>query len=178
MAISPKKCSKTTATPEPTPQAQSFAQTVSPSTTAVFPVTGTGNPQLSLPEFDSTFAPVINVYQQTTIIGEGLVVDVDGRIRALSAGVARIFAHIDVAHTLAAATTAVRFGLLRSGVDTVLSAITYGKEPTPAGGIRNLCLSGILELQVGDIISVTLASDLTGSISILSSAITCDLVHS
>ena len=176
MAISPKKCKENTVT-SPS-QSLSSIQATSSSTTAVIPVTGTGNSQLVLPEFDVVFAPVLNVYQQNIVIGNGLTIDADGRIRALSSGVARLIAHIDLAHTVAAATTAVRFGLLRSGVNTVLGAITSSKAPTPAGGIRNLCLAGVLELQVGDIISITLASDLTGSVSILSSAITCDLTSS
>lgn len=136
-------------------------------------LTGTGDPDLN--PANGGFVDVLNGYTQALNSGSAFTVLADGRVQVNTAGVIMITGYVDLSHPNNNTTVGAAFSIERSAVTVLSPRSVHAKMPN-AGDIGNLSGGGTLLAEVGDIIGVALASNVTGNVDIRASSLVYQMV--
>lgn len=131
-------------------------------------VTGTGDQDLN--PANGGFSTLFNKYEQAIFSGTAFTVLADGRVQVNRNGIVVVNGYADISHTNNGTTVGAAFSIERGG-STVFSPRSVHARMPNAGNIGNLSGTGAVDAQVGDIIGLALASDVTGTISIRASSL-------
>ena len=154
----------------PTAIALSICQTsiTHPSPDFTVSVTGTGDADLN--PTDGGYVTVLNGFSSALNSGTAFTVNADGRVLINEAGAVDVTAYADVIHSSNNATVGAVFSIERGGSTIYSPRAVHGRVPN-AGDIGNLSGGGAFSAQAGDIVTIALASDITGTVSIRSSSL-------
>lgn len=144
-----------------------------PSVPFVVSVTGTGDADLN--PANGGFVDVLNGYTQALNAGNAFTVLADGRVQVNIAGVVMVNGYADLSHPNNNTTVGAVFSITRGGSTTYSPRSVHSKMPN-AGDIGNISGGGTLIAEVGDIIGLAIASNVTGNISFRSSSLIYNLV--
>lgn len=139
----------------------------------LIPVTGTGDKDLSPITYASSYVSVLNAYQPALNADGAFTTLSDGRVQVNYAGFIQVSGFADVSHSNNNAHVGAAFTIERASVVSLSPRAVHAKVPN-AGDIGNISGTGSLQAEVGDIIGIALASDVTGDISLRSSSLVFD----
>lgn len=139
-----------------------------PVTPATVAVTGTGDADLN--PASGGFVAVSNEFTEALNAGTAFTVLADGRVQVNQAGYVYIAGYADLSHSSNNTTAGAAFSIERSAVVTLSPRSVHAKMPN-AGDIGNLSGGGSLLAQAGDIIGLSVASSVTGTLNIRASSL-------
>jgi hypothetical protein len=134
-------------------------------------VTGTGNAGLN--PADGGYVQILNAYTQVLNKGSAFTVQPDGRLLINKTGLIKLTGYLDATHSANNATNGVSFTLERNSVVNYTPRAVHLRMPN-AGDIGHLAGVGIVDAQVGDILGVAIASNITGNISLRTSSVVAE----
>lgn len=156
--------------------AQSLCQVsiTHPSPAFTVAVTGTGDNDLDPSIYAANFVTLLNGYSEQLNTGSAFETQPDGRVKFLKSGAAVVSAYADIEHTANNTTAGAVFSIERNAA-TILSPRSVHSRLPNTGDIGNLAGTGSFNAQVGDIVGVALASDVTGSLSVRASSLVFEI---
>lgn len=152
--------------PEIAPQAVQVSIT-HPDPAVTVAVTGAGDADLQPP---TGYETVLNAYEETANRGDVFTVNASGQIQVNVAGLIEIQGYADLTHSSNNATVGVAFSITRGGGTVYSDRAVHTRMPA-AGDIGHLSGGGLLQAEAGDLISIGVASDITGTISLRTSSL-------
>jgi len=132
-----------------------------PDPAITFSVTGTGDIELN--PADNNYIQLLNVYEETLHIGDKFTVNNDGSVTINQRGLVKIDAYLDLSHSENNTTVGAVFAIERNGVVSYSARAVHNKMPN-SGDISNISGNGSFIAEAGDIVSIAVASNLSGTI--------------
>lgn len=139
-----------------------------PSPAYTVAVTGTGNNDLN--PVNGGYVTLVDGYAEGINKGSAFTVLADGRIQMNLAGTYVADAYADIEHSSNNSTVGAVFSIERGGMEVYTPRSVHSKLPN-VGDVGNLSGNGAVDLLVGDILGIALASDVTGSVSVRASTL-------